>query len=160
MADTPSTQPPGLPPRPRTAESVQEPVGAAILPSFPPRAAGEPANTQASPAGPGKPIDGSQAVNTYTPEVRQAAEFKAGDQDWPALVATGAPDIKLKTEDKAIAPADKVADKHHATQPDRKEDHKKVRTKPAAPAPTPDSAVATEQPDAPVTPAPEGEVIP
>lgn len=57
--------------------------------------AGEPANTPESPAGPGKPLDGSPAVNTYTPREKQAAEFAAGAQDWQALVATPVPDIKL-----------------------------------------------------------------
>jgi hypothetical protein len=66
-----------------------------LMPANPPQAAGEPENTNVSPAGPGKPIDGSPAVNTYTPRGTQAAEFASGAQDWPALVSETTTDVEL-----------------------------------------------------------------
>lgn len=77
----------------------------AMLPSFPPTPAGEPENThQTSPAGPGKPIDGSPAVNTYTPRAKQAQEFKAGDQDWQNIVATKGADVELPSAQASAKP--------------------------------------------------------
>lgn len=80
-----------------------------LMPSPPAQSAGEPENTNWSPAGPGKPVDGSPAVNTYTPREVQAQEFAAGAQDWPGLVSettravelppgTPAPDPNRDTE--------------------------------------------------------------
>jgi hypothetical protein len=40
-------------------------------------------------------VDGSPAVNTYTPREVQAQEFSAGAQDWPDLVAAGPTEVQL-----------------------------------------------------------------
>jgi hypothetical protein len=66
-----------------------------LMPAPPATSAGEPENTNWSPAGPGKPVDGSPAVNTYTPREVQAQEFAAGAQDWPNLVEDPAGEVPL-----------------------------------------------------------------
>lgn len=69
---------------------------ATVLPSYPPAPADKFGhNVECSPAGPGKPIDGSAAVNTYTPEEVQKQEFEAGAQDWQSLVATKIEEVKV-----------------------------------------------------------------
>jgi hypothetical protein len=69
-------------------EGAPEPANPAMMPAYPPIGAGTPENTWWSPAGPGQPLDGSAAVNTYTVRERQQAEFAAGHQDWPVILAT------------------------------------------------------------------------
>lgn len=76
-----------------------------LMPSPPAQSAGEPENTNWSPAGPGKPVDGSPAVNTYTPRERQAEEFHAGAQDWQDLVSETTRDVQLPAGTPAADPA-------------------------------------------------------
>lgn len=107
VSDTPA---PGAPPlvatgAPLVTRNDQTPVeptetrDGAAMPSFPPSPAAKlGTNTQASPSGPGTPIDGSISVNTYTPEDVQAKEKELGIQDWQSAVATPIRPVNLPEE--------------------------------------------------------------
>ena len=95
----PPAAPTGIPHISRADEDPNHPARSYVggtLPTYPPKPSDpEGTNTPTSPAGPGRPIDGSAAVNTYTPEEVQAAEYAAGAQDWQAAVATGIKPVEL-----------------------------------------------------------------